>query len=62
MKDMWNALYELFFDKYHINLHIMYKMYLHDMGKLDVLEEYEPLYKTFTKFFDLVQQEYLQHE
>lgn len=62
MRDMWNALYEAFYEQHHINLHTMYAMYPYKVSKLDVLLEYEPLYKTFTKFFNLVLKEYLQHE
>ncbi len=62
MRDMWNALYETFYQQHHINLHTMYNMYLHKVDKLDVLVEYELLYKTFTKFFDLVSKEYLQND
>ena len=51
----WRTIYEAYGNKYHIWPSIWYKGY-HNKDKLSFLEDYEDLYKTLTKMYNLVKE------
>jgi hypothetical protein len=54
-RQTWLNVYEAYEDKYHIAVMVEYKMGSFK-SKFEYLYAYEPLYKTFTKLYDLIQE------
>jgi len=55
-RETWNTLYRKYNELHHINPHELYSNDIRGRDKLDMLEMYEGLYGTLTKFHTLLKQ------
>ncbi len=54
-RETWLCVYAAYEVKYNIPVTVWYKLGNHK-SKMDFLESYEDLYKTFTKLYNLIQE------